>query len=434
MKKLLLVQPTRERSIDPQYSATTLEEFLPFLSDGKLKEHLMNKKAINVPSLSLMILAALTPRERFEVQLTDEKIEPIDYDCGANLVAITANTTIAYHAYGIAKEFRKRGAKVIMGGMHASVLPDEVLQHVDAVVIGEAEYVWQKVLSDFSKGKLKEKYKADRLLDMKQDYIVPDNSILSKKHYMFETSLEISRGCPHACLFCSGDIIHGNKYRTRDLGQVIAQVEETESDALFFADDNIIGKKEYARELLQEIKRMDKRWVGSASTKLAEDQELMDLVIESGCKFLIVGFESLSGDVLKQLGKNHNNVEKYGNFIRYMQDNGVIIAASFILGHDGETCKSVERLYDYAQKEGIWFFSPGVLTPYPGTPLHETYKKEGKLLHEMWDRYNVRYGKPVFKCEEDIAKCIEEVVKTGGKHHFFRELQRDPSIIEKIVY
>lgn len=433
MNKLLLVQPTRERSVDPQYSASTLEEFVPFLPEGKLKSHLKSKKAVNVPSLSLMILAALTPWERFEVELVDEKVEPIDYDCGADLVAITASTTIAYHAYEIAKEFRKRGAKVVMGGMHASVLPDEVLQHVDAVVVGEAEYVWPNVLSDFSRGKLEGRYQSARLIDMQRDYVIPDNSVLKKEHYMFETSLEISRGCPHTCLFCSGDIIHGNKYRTRDLGQVIDQIEQTESDFLFFADDNIIGNRGYARELFRELKRMDKRWVSSASTKLAEDPELMDLAIESGCRFLIVGFESLSEEALKQLGKNHNNVKRYGDFVRYMQDNGVVIAASFILGHDGETRESVQRLCDYAEDEGIWFFAPGVLTPYPGTPLFEMYKREGRLLHEVWDRYNVRYGPPVFACEEDTARCIEEAVKYGGKYHFFRQLIKQPSIIERFA-
>lgn len=437
MKKLLLVQPTEESTLDLiHYSNSVLNTIKILLPKGRLKEHLRSKKAINIPSLSLMILSALTPKDKFEVQFVDEKIESIDYDCEADLIAITTNTTIVNRAYEIATEFRKRGAKVVLGGVHSSVLPDEGLQYADAVAIGEAEHIWQKMLNDFLRGNLKGKYKAGKYVNMEHDYVIPDNSILKKEYYMFDTSIELSRGCPHNCSFCSDPIIYGDRYRTRDIEKVISQIEQTKSDYIFFADDNLIGKPKCAKTLLTELKKLDKRWVGSASVLLGRNPELTDLVIESGCKFLIMGLESTSREALAQIGKRQNFKKDYGKFVRYLQDNGVLVAGSFILGFDSDSTQTIREQYNYAQKQGFLFYMPGVLTPYPGTPLFNQLEREGRLIHKNWEKYNVRSGIPVFSGQNHTPEYLEQLentVKTNGIHYFFGELQKRPEIIEKFT-
>ncbi len=280
MKKLLLIQPTVPSTLDlVNYSSSVLKSVSSLLPESILKRNLNGKKSVNIPTLSLMILSALTPRGQFEVKFVDEKIESIDYNNNPDLVAITANTTIINRAYQIADEFRKRGAKVVLGGIHTSILPDEAIQHADAIAIGEAEYIWRKILNDFLNKNLREKYQADRFVDLDKDYVLPDNSILRREFYLTDTSIELSRGCPHKCRFCSDPVIYGNKYRIRDINQVMAQIEQTESDYLFFADDNIVGKPKFAKKLLTELTKKNKRWIGSASTTLADNKELTDLVI-----------------------------------------------------------------------------------------------------------------------------------------------------------
>ena len=437
MKKLLLVQPTTTSTLDfVNYSSSVIGSVLPLLPDSILKKNLNSKKAVNVPTLSTMILSALTPRDQFEVEFIDEKIESINYDSNPDLVAITSNTTIINRAYEIAGEFRKRGTKVVLGGVHASILPEEVSQHVDAVAIGEAEYIWQDILNDFLRGNLKERYQADKFVDMSKDYVLPDNSILKRDFYLTDTSIELSRGCPHKCTFCSDSVVYGSKYRVRDIDQVIAQIEQTESDYLFFADDNVIGKPKFAKELLGRLAKKDKRWIGSASTILAENKELTDLVIESGCKFLIVGFESTSPESLMQIGKKQNLKKDYGDFVRYLQDNGVVVASCFILGFENDSVQSIREQHQYAQDQGMLFYMPGVLTPYPGTPLFDGFKESDRLLHQDWSKYNVRGGIPVFSGRNHTDEYLKELastVKTNGVHYFLKQLQNHPELIEKFI-
>ncbi len=441
MKKLLLVQPTTKDTVDKRcYSGVSLATYLRFLLESRLKSYLTEKRAINIPPLSSMILSSLTrsyKQDCFEINFVDEKVEPLDFDCGADLVAISANTTMSKRTYEISSEFKKRGAKTVIGGIHASVMPDEVLQHADAVVIGEAEYVWHDILSDFLSGNLKGTYRAGRLLDMKKDYVLPDFSILKQEYYL-GPSIEMSRGCPHSCSFCSAPIIFGTSYRRRELSDIISQVESASSDYLYFADDNGIGDPQFAKKLFKELKRLNKRWAGSASTLLVNDDELRDLIIESGCKFLVVGFESTAADALDNVKKRHNSVDKYGGLVRSLQDNGILVAASFILGFDGETKESIQALQSYVEEQGFLFYVPGVLIPYPGTALFDKYQQEGRLLHKEWNLYNVKAGVPVtsdrncMPYPEEYLALLKKTVKTNGISYLVRKMIENPGFIAKL--
>jgi radical SAM superfamily enzyme YgiQ (UPF0313 family) len=437
MKKLLIVQPTTSYTVDKRcYSSNALSLYRQFLPESRLKKHLTGKKAMNIPPLSSMILASLTP-DSFEITFVDEKVESLDNILTPDIVAISANTTMATRAYEISKQFREKGAKTVIGGMHASALPEEVMQHADSVVVGEAEYVWQELLNDFLSSGLKKRYQSSKLLNMGRDYVLPDHSILKQEYYL-SPSIEITRGCPHSCSFCSAPLVFGKRYRRRALNEVIAQIEALDSDYVYFADDNIIGDVIYAKRLFNELKHLNKRWYGSASTILADDHELVDLMIESGCKFLVMGFESTSAHALDAVEKRHNNIERYGHLVRGLQDNGVLVAASFILGFDGDTIASINALQSYVEDQGFMFYVPGVLIPYPGTPLFDHYKQEGRLMHQDWHLYNVKGGVPVTlgpdlkPLQEDYLVSLKKAVKTNGISYLINHVPNDPKFLEKL--
>ncbi|MFC1690666.1 B12-binding domain-containing radical SAM protein [Nanoarchaeota archaeon] len=449
MKRLLLVDTTAPYTIDQIYSAGILEQVRAFLPKSRLKSHLEHKKAINLPPLALMILSAITKKhykDEFEIQLHDEKImgliNPNKFDCN-DLVVFSANTTMAPRIYGLASKFRENGSKVALGGIHPTVKPNEAQKYADSIVVGEAEYVLPELLNDFLHGKLKQRYQANRFLDMKRDYVWPDKSITKPEHYFFDTSIETARGCPSRCKFCSGPIISGKKYRMRDLKDVIDQIEQTESDYIFFPSDNLTGDPIFAKELLTELIKLNKRWAGSTSLSLSEDPELTDLMIESGCKFLVVGFESTSEKFLKRYGKKHNIGKDYGKFVRDLQNNGVLVAASFILGSDRENEESIQTLYDYVINEKFMFYIPGVETPYPGTALYDEYKEAKRLLYtkypEDWIKYNVKRGIPVFSDKHGqpyspkYLKCLEDAVTNNGMNYFLKQATAQPEYFREFI-
>ena len=431
MKKLLLIQPTATDTQDNlNYSKIARDLILEVLpKKSKLHNYLINKKALNLPSLSMGILAALTP-DTFEIQFIDEKVEPIDFNCGADLVAITATTTIANRAYNIAEKFKQNGAKVVMGGVHVSALPKEALQYADAVCVGEAELMWGIILKDFKKGKLKEIYKANRYLNLQNDYIPPDISIFKKDHYLFDTIIELSRGCPYNCNFCSDDIIFGKHPRTRSINDVISQIDSDEREYTFFADNNLFGNSKRAIAFLKEYKKLNRRWAGSVPTSIANHPDIIDLIIESGCKLLVIGFESISHQTLKNTRKTHNHPEKYSQLIKNLQEGGVIVAGSFISGFDDDSLESLRAQKEFVEESGLLLYLPGVLTPYPGTRLHSQFESQERLLHKDWDKYNVRLGEFVFSGHsQEYQRAIKQAINSNG---FYNLLKIPDYLIKKI--
>ena len=353
--------------------------------------------AFHLPFLSLPILATYTPAD-VDVTIIDERNADIDFDIKYDLVGITAMTPLAPRAYEISAEFRKRGVKVVMGGMHVSALPDEVQPHADAIVIGEGERVWPLVIEDFKKGVLKQVYNAGDYTDLNTMTPVRRDWLDMSKYAPVEF-VETTRGCPFECHFCSVTKFFGGIYRTRTVDDVIKEISTFKptttrfsiKNVVFFVDDNIIGNRKHAIELFQKIKPFKLNWLGQASMNLAKDDELMALAKESGCMGLLVGFESLSDDVLKDMGKKPNATKDFRLAIKKIQSHGIGVLGSFIFGFDQDDETVFQRYWDFIKDSGLEAVYVGIMTPYPGTRFYDDLKSQGRIFDYNWSNYDTSH-------------------------------------------
>jgi radical SAM superfamily enzyme YgiQ (UPF0313 family) len=336
--------------------------------------------------LTLTTLAALTPPD-IDVKITDENVEPIDFEEEVDLVGVTGMLMHAPRAYQIAKRFRERGIPVVMGGPHASSLPLEAKEHVDAVVIGEAENVWEGLIEDFKNGCPKPFYKAETFCSM-EGLPFPRLDLLRKDAYMTINCVQTTRGCPHQCDFCHVTHFFGKTYRCRPVDEVIEEVRRLEGDFLVFIDDNIAGNRRYAKELFTRLKPLKKKWASQASMTLTRDPELLKLAAESGCVTLFIGVESLSPENLKDVNKTFNHVHQFEEAMRAVHDHDIMVVAGLIFGLDHDDEGVFERTLRFCERNRIELPSFFLLTPLPGTPLFQRMESEGRLLHKDWAQYN----------------------------------------------
>jgi radical SAM superfamily enzyme YgiQ (UPF0313 family) len=347
-----------------------------------------------MPTLGLLRVAGATPPE-WTVTILDEKVEPIDFARPVDLVGITGMTPAINRAYEIADTFRARGVPVVMGGIHVSMNPEEALPHCDAVVIGEAEGLWPRLLSDFGRGTLQRLYRHEAFPPLSR-LGSPDWSLYAGKRYLPFHCVETSRGCPHGCEFCSVTDYFGGCYRTRPPAEVEDEIRGLRpfegrfilKNVVFFVDDNIAGSRPHARELLTRLTPYQLKWVGQASTTIAKDDELLALCRKSGCMGLLIGFETLSREKLKAMRKGFNNPDRYLDAIRRIHDYGIGVSGAFVFGLDGDDEGVFERTYEFVQQAKIESPYFSILTPYPGTRLYQRLLAEGRVIDRDWSNYN----------------------------------------------
>lgn len=355
------------------------------------------KPAWVLPPLTLSTLAGLTPAE-VEVEAIDDRIEAIDYDAPRDLVGISLKTFTARRVYQIAAEFRRRGVPVVLGGHHATLLPEEAGQHADAVVLGEAEGVWAEVVRDAERRQLKPRYQNPLTLPFEN--VRPNHAVLAGKKYLPATMIETTRGCPFACNFCSVTTFFGRGFRHRPIAEVVADIEQARpSPAYFFVDDNIVADREAAKALFRALIPLKIRWLSQASLTMTKDRELMQLMRASGCAGVLVGMESITKGNLKQLNKSWNTVGiGYEEALKITRDHGIAIVGSFILGMDEDTPASLAELLEFTIRQRFFAVLFNLLTPYPGTELYEQFLASGRLAKPRWwldETYT--YGQSVFE-------------------------------------
>ncbi len=343
------------------------------------------------PYLSLTTLAALLPPD-IEVSVVDENVDEIDFNEDVDLVGISIITPHAPRGYEIARTYREKGVKVVMGGFHASCLPEEALEHCDAVSVGEGEQTWPRIIDDYRNGGLNQVYRADGYHSL-ENIPVARRDLLKPKGYFFTNTVQTTRGCPFDCDFCTVTAFYGRTYRCRPIEDIEAELDSMMGGAgfVFFVDDNIIGRPSYARELFSMLKGRRIKWLSHASTNLAEDPELLKLAGESGCYGLFVGFETLTQEGIKALNKKQNKIEKYGEVIRSMHDNGIGVLGSFIFGYDWDTRDSFDIVQEFADRNRLDGALYTILTPYPGTRVFERMKSEGRILSTQWEKYDMAH-------------------------------------------
>ena len=350
------------------------------------ESYLFNKGLL--APLGLMYLAAHTPAD-VDVRIIDESVEPIDFTDIPDIVGITTMTATAPRAYDIADMYRSKGATVVMGGIHASMLPEEALEHCDCVVVGEAEKLWEEVVADASSGRLQSLYKQESFEDFARP-LLPRRDLINQKRYWSANSVQTSRGCPHRCNFCSVTEFNGRKIRIRDTDNVLAEVE-TIMRANFlrkrvvpFIDDNIAANPARAKELFKALIPMKILWGSQASITIARDEELVALAAESGCRFLFIGLETLSPGSIAEMGKSQNKVNEYEGALKLLKKYRIPVMGAFVFGFDGDDDQTFKETLDFAIENKIQIAQFANLTPYPGTRLYKQLLEENRLIESVF--------------------------------------------------
>ncbi len=338
-----------------------------------------------LPSHSLQQVAAATPPP-WEITMVDEIHGQVPFGREFDLVGITAMTHQATRAYEIADRFRAEGVAVILGGIHPTVLPEEALGHADAVVIGEAEPVMWRLLSDFLAGRLDRIYRApipeDDLLIVPR----PRREILAGKRYLTTQTVQASRGCPYDCSFCTVTPYFGNRFRYRDPADILDEIRSFPRKLVVFLDDNLLGDPVRVRPLLEGMCELGIRWGSQTNLRFAEDPELLKLVARSGCIGLFVGIESVVG-VNSRLAKSGTRFPQ-SELMKRIRDAGIILETSIIFGFDDHDESIFEKTLRFVEDCSPSVPTFHILTPYPGTALFRQFEEEGRLLHREWNRYN----------------------------------------------
>jgi radical SAM superfamily enzyme YgiQ (UPF0313 family) len=378
---------------------------------------LLSKKYICYP-LAIPTLAGLTPPEH-EIRVFDENIEAIDYDWGADLVGISVRTMYAPRAYSISEAFRKRGIRTVLGGIHPSMCTEEALQHCDSVVIGEAEYVWSALLRDAQQGQLKRTYNAEQLADLSHTPIAM-RSVLSREKYLSDAVQNV-KGCPFDCEFCSVHAFDGQKIRHKTVDQVLGEIKEIiglkskykKKSSIFFADDNIIADKQFARELFLALKPHNINWMCQASINISQEDDLLELMRDAGCGAVFIGFESISEKNLARMHKGVNRRYNYIDVIKKIQSYGILVQGSFVVGYDFDSQAAFDELIDFIRESNLLAPLINILTPFPGTKLFDRLEKEGRILHTDWDKYDTKHVVflPSSMTPEELLQGYRRIVK-----------------------
>jgi radical SAM superfamily enzyme YgiQ (UPF0313 family) len=351
-----------------------------------------NEDSTYIKPLWAATLAAHTPDD-VEVTFRDDGLEPIDLakeSDAPDLVGISVSSKTACRAYAIADAYRKRGSKVILGGIHVTALPDEGLEHADAVFSGEAEFLWQKVIEDTKRGKLgastslvhRNVYKPLEWPRL-ENLPIPKRDIVKSLKYVPFDVVQTTRGCPFPCEFCSVSTYNGTTFRFRPVKEVIAELELV-GQRVLFGDDNVMIHTKYSHELFEAMVPLKKHWVAQASLAALHRVENVEVMARAGCKALFIGFESVDDTAVRGAGKKQNKPRKYQDVVRMLSDHGIAVWGSFVFGLDDDGGDAFMRTVDFCVESKMTMALFALLTPYPGTRLYKRLKEEDRLTKDRW--------------------------------------------------
>ena len=392
-------------------------------AESEASRFVRHRRLIRFPQLTMPLLAAYTP-DHWEVSHTDEIVQEVDFNKKLDVVGITANTPAAPHAYALAREFRRRRVAVVIGGPHATLLPDEVIQHADAVVVGEGELVWPQLLGDFERGELKHIYRSCALPDLKT-MPAPRWDLIKGRTYGKGVTIA-TRGCPFACDYCTIPQMYRRRMRYRPVGEVAEELKRMPGRALILWDDNIGADRSYAKELFAAIAPYKRWWTSQCTADVAFDDEFMTLAAKSGCKALFLGLETISQASLNVANKRHNRSAEYSEVIRRFHSHGIAVQAGVVFGFDHDDRSIFRTTVEFYRSVGLDSATISVLIPFPSTPLFKRLDAEGRILTRDWSKYN---GKKDVVFQPALMAPRELLM---GMEWAARQFYSIPSIIERL--
>lgn len=342
------------------------------------------------PPLGLATLAAYLP-EDWEVELSDEHVEKLNLDDAPDLVVIQVYITSAYRSYGIADHYRRRGAYVVLGGLHVTSLPEEAAEHADTIFLGPGEDTWPEFLRDFAAGRPRKRYESKVRTLVGMPRIRRD---LIKRHlYLVPNSIVVSRGCPHVCDFCYKEAFFagGKSFYTQTVDDALAEIGRLPGRHLYFLDDHLFGNMRFASALFDGMRGMGRLWQAAGTVNSIWTPGLLERAVACGLRSLFVGFETINLANLRSQRKMQNVRRDYGETVRRLHDHGVMVNGSFVFGMDEDDPGVFHRTVEWAVEQGIETATFHILTPYPGTALYRRIEGQGRILHRNWELYDTRH-------------------------------------------
>lgn len=344
------------------------------------------RQGIGYPGLGLLTVAALTPPD-IEVRYVDESVEEIDPAFVPDLVGITVQAPTAPYAYELAARFRARRIPVVLGGIHASLNPEEAAPHADALVIGEAELTWPRLVADFRQGALRPEYRAGRLADLDTSP-APRRELLRADDYQVPMVIQASKSCPFACEFCALHAYTGYAPRFRRVERVVDEIRRMPGDLVLFTDDNIYANRAWSLALFAALGPLRKKWIAESTWHIALDDEALALARASGCAGLFIGFDSINRQArMRKVPRRGEVEETYVAAIRNVQRHGMAVCAAFVFGLDNDDASVFERSLDVVRRGGANLVNFSALVPYPGTPVFHRLRQEGRISEWDWTKY-----------------------------------------------
>ena len=402
-----------------------------------------NRIIASLPSLGLLTLAGLTPN-RFEIEYCEiNELRAAGTLPEFDLVALSTFTAQLKEAYEVADIYAARGTPVVMGGIPVSSLPEEARTHCTSVVVGEGEPLWPEVLQDFEKGTLKPFYlQSPRGQFDLRDAPMPRFDLLDPAQYN-RLTVQTSRGCPHRCDFCASSILLTSRYKLKPIEKVLAEIREIKKiwprPFIEFADDNSFVQREHYKQLLRGLAREKVRWFTETDVRVAEDEELLGLMRDSGCQQVLIGLESpnrrsLDGIELKSNWKVRRQ-EEYLRAIARIQSYGITVNGCFILGLDGDTPEVFEDVFQFVRQSGLYEVQITFMTAFPGTPLYQRLLAEKRILREkawelctLFDINFVPRNMSVAELQSgflDLARRLYSAEETAERRAHFKQMLRN---------
>ncbi len=387
---------------------------LPAIGKKKGQKYL---KTWLMEPLTIAVLNSMIP-DKWEREFYDDRIEAINYGTDTDVVFITVETYTAKRAYFIAGEFRKRGKRVVMGGYHVTLMPEEAMEYADSVMVGNADGIMDTVLSDIEGGKLQRRY--DGVSCIK--YRMPDRSIYERKmkKYLPVSLVETGRGCYHNCEFCSIAKYYGSRYIHREVADIIAEIKACRHKIFFLVDDSIFSDKKFARELFTELKKLNIIWTTQITLDIAKNDELLHLMKDSGCEMVLIGFESINEGNLKQMNKEWSQrLGERDELIEKIHEVGISIYASFVFGFDYDNEETFKQTLEFCDKHQFFVMAFNHLLAFPNTKTYDDFKESGRLISDKWwlsEGYT--FGTVSFRPKQLTPEQIKESCRSSRKQFF----------------